>query len=254
MIYSPRGYVVSKAVADPDKLGRELLEPYRVASATSQWNWGLAAFTDIDDIEDDQSVFVDTVAVAVDDDPPFQSGDMDEYPTDLDGTDGVWQIPFNSSYMDVGDGDMALTWTSSYQELVWFSFSFQYTRAGLLVLSGLGVFADPLMHRLRLQLQVDGALIQGTGPYSNQENAFTRGSGSQERTLAHTVNCAMLLQAGTHRVTPVACLGPSIYSDRPFDAGDHDYVTNEVDALDYAAIGNRRMTVIRFAKGGWLGR
>jgi hypothetical protein len=251
MIYGPRGYAVAKHIADPNRLSSELIEPYRVASQTSQWNWSQDAITDGRTLEANKSVVVQTAAVGLSADPPFQAGTGDEYPHMGTPTAEIWYVPFNISNLEVGDGDMALEWDSEYPELVWCAFSFQYARADMFWMNG-STLSLPVMPRLRWDISVDGTPVMGTGAYSNAEDANTRGSGVQERVMSPTVNCVIQLQAGSHRVTPVVSMGPSVYSEKPHDDGSYDYVVDESEVADSAAILNRRMTVIRFAKGGWL--
>lgn len=251
MIYSPKGYVVSQHIADPARLQDEFMEAYRSASGTMQWNWSSEAFSSPTYLTDDESVVVDTVAVSVDE-PPFDDADDQTFPAGSSAVADTWTVPFNSSYLEVGDGDVALEWTSQYPELVLCAFSMQYVRATLDGLKG-STHDEPPMPRLRCQIMLDGSTIAGTGPYAKAEDASTRGSGSQQRTVAATFVGMAMLPAGAHRVTPVACLGPSLYSQKPHDEGDYEFVVDEADDDGMAAIHNRRMTVIRFAKGAWMG-
>lgn len=256
IIYGPKGYVISKAIADPHRTAEEFYNAYRVATTTDQWNWGFGAFTTASTMADEK-VQVETVDVSLgsDNDPPFEDPAILEYPHYADPNDTpseLWFVPWNSSYLEVGDGDMAISWTSEYPELVVSNFSFQYVRATLGSL-GSGIFGNPRMPRLRLQMQVDGIVIPGSGPYSKAERTATRGSGSQEHTIAQAVTFVQMLPAGEHRITPVACLGPSVFSSRASDEGAYNYIVDESSVLDYVAFGNRRHTVIRFAKGAWLG-
>lgn len=253
-MYGPRGYVISKAVADPDRMSAEFFNAYRAAALTDQWNWGFGAFPASSDVALEK-VIVMTEEVSLDtaDDPPFEDPDILAYPhVSGGGPSELWYVPFNSSYLEVGDGDMALEWESPYPELVVSNFSFQYVRASLFALTGAALVV-PVMPRLRMQIQYDGVVIPGTGPYSKAEGSATRGSGSQERTISAGFTTVQMLPAGEHRVTPVASLGPSVYSTRASDDGDYEYAAIEADLTDYVAIHNRRHTVIRFAKGAWMG-
>ena len=247
MIYSSKGLVVAKGVVNPSNVLAEYYNAYQIASQTSQWQWKEDAFEDIASFE--PPTVIDTEAEAVtyiwDGDDHSDAGS----PT-LDFGADRWLIPDNSSYVEVGDGDVAVQWTSEYPELVLCAFSFQYVREP----NTDGALTGQ-MARAKIQLSVDGHLQQGTGPYDKGENtSYPYAAGSQERTMAQTVVCMVPLQAGSHKVTAVAAQTDK--SLRYATGGDtldiFDWFTHTLTYDPLAQIGNRRMIVIRFPRSNWL--
>ncbi len=246
MIYSSKGLVVAKGVVNPSNVLAEYYNAYQIAAQTSQWQWKEEAFPDIASFETPS--IIDTEAEAVtyiwDGDDHSDAG----HPTLTFGADR-WMVPTNSSYAEVGDGDIAMQWTSEYPELVLCAFSFQYVRDPNRDGSAIS------MARTKIQISVDGHLQQGTGPYDKGENTnYPYGSGSQEHSMAQTVVCMLPLQAGAHRVTAVAAQADSSvrYATGGLKLEIFEWFNNVLTFDQLAQIGNRRMIVIRLPKSAWL--
>lgn len=247
MIYSSKGLVVAKGVVNPSNVLAEYYNAYQIASQTGQWQWKEDAFGDIASFE--APCIIDTEAAAV---TYIWDGtdNSDAGSPTLDFGADRWLVPDNSSYAEIGDGDVSVQWTSEYPELVLCAFSFQYARE-----PNRYALTFSQMSRVKIQISVDGHLQQGTGPYDKGENTnYPYGSGSQERSMAQTVVCMVPLQAGAHTVTAVAAqTDKSIrYSTGGQPLDPFLWITNidEYDTL--AQIGNRRMIVMRFPKSTWL--
>lgn len=166
-------------------------------------------------------------------------------PVSFDATD-AWDIPLDTSYQEVGDGDCAREWVADYPELVLIAFSFQYVRASVIERND-DVTAN-LMPRVKIQIAVDGVPQSGTGPYNRGADGSVYGSGMQERSCAQTVMCMVMLPAGYHRVSPVAAQGPATYAE------GEDQVALGFGGDDSGCqICNRKMIVFRFPKGEWMG-
>lgn len=172
----------------------------RIAQRTCQYQWSGPAFDDLLDFAAGEHVIFDEV----------QAGGLfffgDEDPDTIDYTDPLlWQLPYNASPVEVGDGDVALEWVSAYPEMVLAIFNFQYCRQDHTA----GAALDDFFVRSRIQLAFDDVRLPGAGVYAVPIDPTPRGLGLATRALRSTIVALQFLPAGYHRLSPVASQYPA---------------------------------------------
>ncbi len=251
MIPLPFG-VAPGEVVDPDALSDEFVEFSRIARALTQWQWSESAFTDPTIIAKDQSVcvmskkvhgFLQTVSGT---DPviaDWMAGTIDS---------GIWQIPYNRGFTEIGGGDVTHSWTSEYPELVLSAFSFQYIRQDTQDFPGYDP-ADATTHlniRGQVRLSFDGAPIDGSGFVAKAFDTRYRGTGIGQRSIRTTIVAIQLLPAGAHVVQPEAAQAPAVRLDGD-DTTDAALYLDDPPSSG-VCIGSRRHILIRSARAKLL--
>jgi len=253
MIYAPLGLVWPKAVVDPSSLLREYYEAMRVAQRATQYQIsdGNALgnqWTDINQVVRGESVNIMEKSVTCRyNTAPTLSPD---HTADVD----TFVIPYNSAYVPVPFGggatpaaaDYSIAFTSKYPELILIGCSFQYYRAK----QGAG---DPIPNhyvRAKTQLTIDDVPQVGTGPYAHNIDTQHRGTGLANRAAAPTCVMVAMVPAGIHNIGMVAGQGNGTQSTSE-DAANEDAIASSAPDTN-VTIGNRKLFVLRFAKGAWL--
>ena len=285
MIFLPKG-VKNGEVVDPDNLARDYQEANRVASSTTQFQWHKDSFDDINKFDDSlckvhyKSV-VAKLNVTGRSGPRLPNGFDGAQAADMSGgasplsvtpDPNLFEIPVNSGFHAITDTE--INWTSEYPELVHLTFSFQYLRKSIKDYSyvtldhesqvGDAEYSKVPRHRLQVMIELDGALIVGTGPYGNNTEGTFRGLGYGGRQLVTSVNTMQLVSAGFHTVRAKCCILPltstvnndldesrSIRLNGVIGGSTGTFVTDgwEKDVC----IGNRSMLVTRYGRGMFLG-
>lgn len=188
----------------------------------------------------------------------------------INGTNtGLFHIPYARGWREVeiarADAStntaspMEVTWTSEYPELVWIIFSFNYVRnnaSDFYVYHGgssIGDDAVSLLLRSRVRLTIDGAHIDGSGPYGSNPDGLLRGNGYAGYAMLSSCVAMANVGAGTHRVVPVASCEPhaDADSDNFFDGELKQSRIKYLKAppVRGVCLGARRLIVLRFPKG-----
>jgi hypothetical protein len=193
VIYLPLGTNWPGKTVEPNDLLNEFYTVLRTAQRTSQFQWKQAGFADLSNVLAGENIILAQKSVTghfftvADTLPNF-------------GAANLWTLPYNASPTDVGDGDVAHDWVSSYPELVVGIFTFQYCRDNAYITASPNTF----FVRSRIQLAFDGARLQGAGCYTIPIDPTPRGVGLAVRTLRTTIVGLTFLPAGAHRFGPVA--------------------------------------------------
>lgn len=252
MLPLPRG-VFSSEVVDPDRLADEFLHFGQAARATTQWQWARNAFNGD---SDDQALLarggpVREVSVASEARLGTASG-ID--PTFADAA--LYHIPYARGFQTISvagatpDPTMEVSWTSEYPELVWAIFDYQYARAKL------STFTQPtsgttLRIRAQIRLAWNDQLLPGTGPYALPIDTKYRGQGLSARSDKSACTALFLAPAGSHVVAAKAAQATAINSTSDDDNPDLEYLESPPNAN--VCLGSRKLIVLRFPFGGWLG-
>ncbi len=249
MIQFPRGSNWPGKTIEPNELLQEFYGPLRVAQRTTQYQWASNAFANLDLFATGENVIFAYEAVSA----HFflTSGGGPDFTSAF-----LWQLPYKASPVEVGDGDVALDWTSSYPEMVFVVSCLQYCRESHAV-------GDPLEDffvRARIQLAIDDVRIPGCGPYTVPIEASPRGLGLAARSARLAMVTVQFLPPGAHRVSPVASQysgaevgNPATYNSRSaFRAGRERLEDNEPDT-ETVMIGSRKTIVMRCPQGRRLG-
>tara|TARA_R110001583_G_scaffold109539_2_gene258277 strand:+ start:1901 stop:2755 length:855 start_codon:yes stop_codon:yes gene_type:complete len=283
MIFLPKG-VKNGEVVDPSNLARDYQEANRVASSTTQYQWHNESFTDIDKFDDTLCKVHYKKSVAKLQETGRSGAQLSGLNNPVvvnvatSGTVSVtsdanlFDVPQNKGFQTITETE--ITWTSEYAELVHFTFSFQYLRDTLasyeVVLTDHAEQPGDLKYskypqiRLQVMIELDGALIVGTGPYGvNTEGSF-RGLGYAGRSLVTSVNTMQLVEAGFHTVRAKCCILPlTNINNNELDEGrsirlkniiGSNSATSGINSWDNNVnIGNRSMIVTRYGRGMFLG-
>ena len=264
MLFFPKG-VMNGEVVDPSKLSQDFVEPNRVVSNTSHYQWANDTFDQRVNLESGTHINVINKTVAA----RLQiSNSADPIVGRGGGTPNanLHQIKLDRGLQEVGDGDIRAEWVAEDPELVMICYSMQYYMPGQTVVNDLfspasGVLTGTFRVRFQSAIQIDGNNILGTGPLGIENSiAGIRGTGFAHTSLGVSGTTIQYLEAGAHFATVVANLGRPDKTITGVDA-----TTNNLAALyDYFrdkdgksfkgfVIGNRNLIVMRFARGGLLG-
>ena len=234
-------------VADPDALARDFVEAKTLVGSTTQYQWSEETFQDRGLLEAGthaKLMVAETSALLniTDGREPVLKGTSSPYDTNL------FQVPYNVSPKEIDD--MELSWTSTYPELVKIIFSFQYCR---LLTSGFGsggLASDHHNCRFIVKLDIDGYQPEGAGCYKLSYDGSMRGTGFAGRSMASCITYVGMLPAGTHKVVPIVASN---------DTRSTTTLNNEVKIkiteppTPGMVVGNRNMSILRFARGKMLG-
>jgi hypothetical protein len=245
-------FLPSAGVVDPAKLSRLFVEASKRSSAQTQWQWEDGAFTS------HQRTLIESGKLAKVRQPiggPVEAllgmssagGGVRPDLAALTGDPNLWQVPYNTGFQEVGDGDVRVTWTSEYPELVWTIYTWQYMRETLAILFGAGTEKV----RVAMRLEVDGARREGTGPMAVPTDTRWRGTGLATRSARSTCVDVSLLPAGAHTVTAVAAQRSDDPSDSDETDDEHQYEDSPPN--DKIIVGHRNIICVCFALGGGLG-
>tara|TARA_R110002020_G_scaffold95554_3_gene229189 strand:+ start:16290 stop:17141 length:852 start_codon:yes stop_codon:yes gene_type:complete len=282
MIFLPKG-VKNGEVVDPDNLARDYQEANRVASSTTHFQWHTDSFDDIDKFDDSlckvhyKSV-VAKLGVTGRSGPRLTTSVAGASPIDestgsvfsITPSANLFDVPVNIGFHEITDTD--ISWTSEYPELVHLTFSFQYLRKALRFYRyitsdhesqvGDATYSKTPRHRLQLMIELDGALLIGTGPYGNNTEGSFRGLGYGGRQLVTSVNTMQLVSAGFHTVRAKCCILPltnAVNNDADESRsirlnGVVGGASGTTDGWEKdVCIGNRSMLVTRYGRGMFLG-
>jgi len=247
VLYFPYGLYDSD-VADPDKVANEFQEAHRVASDTCQYQFQSQAFNHTD-LERGTHVVVMSAGV--------QTGlgiSSTGPPVLTTANADLFQIPYARGLqeIDLGSDDWP-AWTSEYPELVFVTFSFQYAE-----MAGWAFGASPPLEiRPRVRISIDGTIPPGAGPAARSMDGLERGTGLPGLTAVTSITTMAFLDAGSHRVSAMAGQGSAAVQAAAEATDEYTaWLTASIDnpPVDKVVIGNRQMTVIRFARGGDLGK
>lgn len=277
MIFKPFG-VNTDELIDPFDLAREFQEAMRVAQQTTQFQWQKDLFTDVNRLERGQHVKIYTsdqeghlyrkpydpgTYTAVGNDPDLSSPDA---PAPLDGADDLYHIPYNRGWDAVSN--VGVNWTSSYPELCFFIFSFQFIRKQQSEFHE----TNPsylVVPRVQLRISLDNGVLPGTGPMAFRSKSEARGMGYARRSMSQTIVGMTLLPAGAHNAgvfaAQVECdvyTKDSRHDTMGFSTGSSAplselFAIEQSQYLEYppstgVCIGNRRLIAITFPRGAEL--
>jgi len=262
MIFLPFGLAKGEVV-DPDKIADEFREASRIAGNQTQWQWKSECFAGMPELLE-QGTMVSASYVGVGAETKTSQTvkmRLSDTSTPTLVHENMWQVPYNRSFSEVGDGDIAVSWDSPYPELVFVSFSFNYLRRALQDMFPTSTaetwhttLGEPNPQvRFVLRLRIDGNDFPGAGIYSVPVNSLYRGTGLATPSAAPTVVAITLVPAGTHKVTAVAGLKPYTGSSSWWKQDDSvKHNIGEVP-IDGVRVGARYMSVLRFGRGAMMG-
>ena len=257
MIFAPFG-VENDEVVDPETLAREFQEAMRIAQQTTQFQWHDNAIQDITKLEQGAPVAVRSaqqIAHLYRD--PYNSGTYDLAGHDPDltvltGDSDLYHIPYNRGWSTVTGTEV--TWTSPYPELCFFICSFQFVRN---YVSSFG--SVTLTPRVQMRIAVDSGIIPGSGPYGTRISAEPRMTGLSRRSISSCICAVTLLPAGSHNASLLASQTEAdVVAEAEDSGGLTAYNISQTQYLEDpptegVCIGNRRLTVVSFPRGGQLG-
>ena len=237
-------------VIDPDLLAREFTEAAADASDTNQWNWlrnamGVfkAKFTG-KDLVNAQQTFVAC-------DLQSAKGVEPTLPDTVGADVNLWKVPFKRGYSPIGSGtphgDLALTWETEYPELVMVVLTFQYVR----VLAACDANYTPVnTYRFQARIQVDGAVMPGTGPFGVPDSGNFRKTGYGQSAAAISVVWLGVLPAGSHVIEGVAGQADWAKVDPPSATkGAAKMKFARYSPVEGVCVGNRSLIAVRFPRG-----
>jgi hypothetical protein len=242
MLFFPNG-VMPGEVVDPDKLAQEFLEAASLAGQTGQWQWKEDILTrtllrgvDVCRVEQTQ-INCDLQSV---------QGAEPILPDDAGADANIWKIPFKRGFQPIGEGTthgtLDLQWSSSYPELVLIVLTCQYVRELEACDAGMNP-ADPCI-RIQTRIQLDGAILPGTGPFGNPIYTV-RGTGYGQSTAALSTIYVGVIPAGTHVVQGVAAQADNAQVDAAA-------IFRTAAPVEKVCIGTRNLFVVRFPRGDQL--
>lgn len=237
-------------VADPDALARDFVEAKTIVGSTTQYQWSEETFQNRGLLEAGthaKLMVAETSALLniTDGNEPKLKSSVSGYDTNL------FQVPYNVSPKEIDD--MELSWTSTYPELVKIIFSFQYCRYYFSHPSNtaLGLITNYNNCRFVVKMDIDGYQPEGAGCYKLSYDGSMRGTGFGGRSMASCITYVGMLPAGTHKVVPIVASN---------DVRGMNLFNNEVISKALAipptpgvVVGNRNMSILRFARGKMLG-
>lgn len=266
MIFAPKGLIVG-GVVDPNDLAQEFIEASRIAESQTQYQWenkalfnGTTPLTSklvegapVSIMSVKQSAFLRANTSSVP--QVHRTGTTTGFDPDLTVASGdpeLFQIPYNRGYnLITGTNDMRLKWVSEYPEMIYIIFSYQYTR---LKRNGfaLNTDDDEAFIRFKLQLQLDGSGVYGSGLSAVGTTDGFRGTGYGVRNLRTTHRTISFTGAGPHTVEALAGQAPctSVAQDTDTEEAMTFFGNPPNEGV---CIGHRTLTVIRFPKGKELG-
>lgn len=283
MIFLPKG-LKNGEVIDPDKTSQDYIEANRIAAETTHYQWRQNEFdTGINKFDDSicKVHYVSSVAklhVTIGNGPKLidnthsvteSGGGSHSAASDPD----LFLVPLNKGFHDITDS--SITWESKYPELVHITFSYQYVRdqidnytyvpADAAAEPGDAKFSKHNKIRLQTAIDIDGALVIGSGPGGLNLEESPRGLGYAARSLVTTVNVIQFLPAGVHTAKAVAATLPAsrvkndglnVNSSRfiPADSniGLVPSATSGSSWHQNICIGTRNMIVVRYGRGKML--
>jgi len=235
-------------VADPDALARDFVEAKTLVSSTTQYQWSEETFQDRGLLEAGthaKLMVAETSALLniTDEREPKLKPTSPDYDTNL------FQVPYNVSPKEIDD--MELSWTSTYPELVKIIFSFQYCR---LLTSGFGtsgLITNYNNCRFVVKMDIDGYQPEGAGCYKLSYDGSMRGTGFGGRSMASCITYVGMLPAGTHKVIPIVASN-DVRGMNHFN-NEHKSKALDTPPTPGLVVGNRNMSILRFARGKMLG-
>ena len=289
-IFLPKG-VAKGEILDPKRLSDDFVSAAQISSDTTQHQWKSKAFFDSSSGEErgDEDKLIKGGPVTIHEVKQeawlradssgtrmfLRSSDTVGNPLSLDrGTSDpdLYHVPYMRDLARI-DG-MTLTWESSYPEVVWTIFSFQFARRSIQSYvwnshvyteygQEAGYYPNAGMVRLQVRLSVNGSTPPGSGVYSKMVDPSFRGLGTSQPVFRSSINDMSFLPAGSHRVEALAgqenatmdidvtATGADSWVDELFWEEPVKPMSVVPDAG--VCIGHRKLIVIRFPRGGDLG-
>ena len=243
--FFPRG-LKGKGVVDPTQTANEFIEAMKVARRVGPHQMLDAGF-----IGSRAKLAVDEHVWRKEAEVTAPSGSDPNHAEQIGagvGHANLWYIPYNQSFAEVGDGDVALSWVSTYPETVLVLFSFQYLRLDMTRFPGYSGGDDSTHRHIRAQLllDVDGARVDGTGPFGLFQNSW-RGTGYGCRSARTTLWTVAHLEAGPHRISPVAAQAPCVAVNAESQSDTAQVIDDDI--ANGVAIGHRRLVLVGFPRG-----
>ena len=251
MFFKPHG-VAATEVIDPDDLAQEFDEASRVGTETSQYQWLKSTFSSVNRLKKAGHVVMDTNKQYVE---LKDASGTRPIITTLFGTPStqLFQIPYNTGLHEIGTtggtpSSVGIAWTSAEPELVMAVFDFQYIRENKTDMPKPGAFGEILDYRAQVRIAIDDAPIPGTGPFAVPLDGNPKGVGFGGRSIRSCAVAMLPLAAGRHYVTGMAGQGAAI----PLEDKRVIKRTRHLNdpPFEGLCIGSRRMTLLRFKKGG----
>lgn len=168
------------------------------------------------------------------------------------GTGSLHYIPYNRGFQSV-DG-CTKSWTATYPETVIAIFDFQYIRPFFGTVDGPDEYAwaDQCI-RMQMKLELDGVLLEATGPFSRSQDGLVRGVGFAGTDLRSYVMTVQHVAPGPHTMTVKAALGPATWGDGEFSHPIYAWYNDTQNLYPGPAFGNRKLIIIRHPYGLPLG-
>ena len=289
-IFLPKG-VAKGEVLDPNKLSDDFVSASQIATNTTQHQWKSNAFFDSSSGEDrgDEDKLVKGGPVTIHEvkQEAWLRADSDSqrlalrtgatgWPFELDrGTcdPNLYHVPYMRDLTRIDD--MTITWESSYPEVVWTIFSFQFAREAIQKYvwndtaysmeqeKNSEEYPNSGMIRLQVRISIDGSTPPGSGVYSKMLNQNFRGMGTAQPVFRSSINDMSFLPAGSHRVEALAAQENATMEFSETSTGlealydwamwQGPIVPMSVVPDSGVCIGHRKLIVIRFPRGGDLG-
>lgn len=254
MFFMPSGMFTGEVI-DPEVLSKEYQRLFRLAARTGQHQWIQDAFASRDTLKRGDHVaieFLEQEAHLYRD--PYNAGTYNILTNNPDlskatGDPNLWQFPYNRGLQEVSDENnavLAVEWQSAHPELVWVSVDYQFIR------NRLNEFGQVDQHiRAQLQIYIDEGQQPGSGPYAVPLNGKFRGTGFARRAGRSRLTALAIVPAGPHRVVVKGGQMPSVESTAEESEPEVDY--QEDPPTEGVCLGNRKLIVVRFPRGGFLG-
>lgn len=275
-IYLPKG-VKDPGVIDPEEIGDEFIRASKVAKDSTQYQWKEKALFDYEEfgalaVETPQTkllnkgtpVKIESVSQAA----YLRSNTSSVPKTDYSTTNGVdalltkaggdpnlYHIPYARGFSTItGATDMSISWTSQYPELVMAIFSFQFIRDKASDIHIRSSGTDFVRPTVQIRVALNGGAIPGAGIYATPTSDSTRGTGFAGRSLRSSIVGMTLVPAGSHVIKAEAGqtqADPSALSSLEASGGSN--WAFDVPPDEGVCIAHRKLILIRFPRGNWLG-
>jgi len=262
MLFFPHG-IFDGSVVSPEKTAREFFEAQQVADNCTQYQFNKESFNH-SRLETESHVKVEYVEQEAT--LRFGPGAID-----FDSTSSnFFFIPYMRGLQEVTmPTDGWPEWTSTYTELVFVVFSFQYARDRNAhwnpAVGSTATDAGYSIIRSQIKLFIDGVSLPGAGVAPTQFYGLSRGAGLGAQSAFTSIHAMTVLPAGSHRVSVRAGQKSCVSWEQPWEAqaqstGAKDQHMAEPThnltgdpPTSGVLIGNRSILVLRFARGGELG-
>lgn len=221
---------------DPQRITQELNRALGKGALNDQWAWIAGAFSDPQTLGSKTLVLSkDETACDIDFTTPSGS---------FPATDpNVLTVPYNSGV----DAGATVSWDATVPELVLIVATAQYYRE----LDGAGIWAGAsFVPRVQIGIEVDGVVLEGSGPWGRPVREGNRGAGLGDDSAAYTGVLVQVLPPGAHTVRLVAGQAPC---ETIVPTGVARESLADILPTDGVYLGSRGVYAFRFAMGMLLG-